>query len=258
MGADGLVFLRQEGPAQGGAHAEQVEIVARDEFAEDLGRLAVEREVGGRETVGGHVGEDLVLVAVVGEVEVRDGQKPGIALVGDVDGDQFLRRAHREVLQEKRIDEREDRRVRPDAEGEGEDGDEREARGLGELADGELEVGEHTKGGGEGWKNGRLGIVLVLLLVLVISAWDRVGGERLRLRERERSFRAQGDHQPSLRRAGAMADESREGEQSCHGHAWRCSIILPARRPSGPPSRRGGRGASRRGDRPGRGRRSRR
>ena len=81
------------------------------------------------------VGEKIEVAIVVDEASVD------AAVVEVADAVQACRICDRKRLQEDRVDQREDRCVRADAEGDREDNRSGEAGGLGELAEGKFDIG---------------------------------------------------------------------------------------------------------------------
>ena len=125
-----LVLVGTEGPADHGAHAQQVEVVSRDELAEeDLG-LAARVEAHGRPVVAEHALEHLAVLGVVLPVEVRKRPEARVLPVGRVDREQAVRFRHGDALQQQGVGHAEDRRIGPDAEAERQDREAREHRAL--------------------------------------------------------------------------------------------------------------------------------
>lgn len=126
MAALDLVFLRQEGPAQGGADAQNVEVVAGDHLTHRVDALAAGRDAHRAPVVGGQTGEHLVLLAQVQPVQVGD--RLHLARVRDnaVDRDHAFAFVDSQGTQEELVDQGEDQRVGADAESEREQGDEGE------------------------------------------------------------------------------------------------------------------------------------
>jgi hypothetical protein len=82
----------------------------------------------------------------VGEAERTRVDRVPVAAPGAEDADEPLRLLHRQRAQEDRADEREDRRIGPDAEGQREGGGRGEAGGACETAQALAQVGEHGDG----------------------------------------------------------------------------------------------------------------
>jgi hypothetical protein len=116
---DKLVFVRAEAAAQLETDVHEVEVIARDDLDRLLARVSgAGLDVDLAEGHGRQVDERRVAGAQIFEVEVRDRQVAGIALVDLEDRDQRLGIGDGHRAQQDRVDERENRRVRADAQGE--------------------------------------------------------------------------------------------------------------------------------------------
>src|SRR5262249_44638078 len=118
-----LIFVRQEAAADQRSRAEDREVVAADDLAEHLLRLAAAAgDVERNALVRRDVGEHLVLLAQIAIVRRRALQESAapervlVPLVAGEHRDQLRRILDRQRMQQHRIDQREDRRVRADAE----------------------------------------------------------------------------------------------------------------------------------------------
>ena len=115
-GAGGDVFFGAEGAAEDGVDTEGEEVVGGDEMGhEELG-VAASGEVDGDGNVQEERREDGVVVAVVLEVGVGDGEAAGVAGVGGEEGGEVSGVADGERAEEKGVEKRKDGGVGADAE----------------------------------------------------------------------------------------------------------------------------------------------
>ncbi|HEV2844557.1 MAG TPA: hypothetical protein VG477_06905 [Thermoanaerobaculia bacterium] len=137
VGAGGRLLVGPEEAAPGRLHPQHVEVARGDDLALELRRVPLAPQGGGDVAVGGEAGEGLARLPPQ-VLEVRVGERQHVAL-GQVDGverHQPLRVRHRQALEEERVEEREDERVRPDAESQGCDRRDGERRAPAQRAHG--------------------------------------------------------------------------------------------------------------------------
>jgi hypothetical protein len=142
------VLLGQEAAAERRLRPEQREVVARDHLRGDLLGCGAARPVQLREGDRRHLREDLVLVAQVLVVEVRQRQLARIPLVAHVHRREPAGILHRDRLQHRRVDQAEDGGVGADAERQRQHRHRREDRAPGEEPERVSKVVEHGKKGG--------------------------------------------------------------------------------------------------------------
>ena len=123
------IVLRVEDAAQGGAHAQDREVIAGDEFARDQFGPAFVSQAEAVAEAAEHSLEDLVLVAEILVHGIGNRVAAGVASVvrsARREQHQLFRVAHRQQLQDQLIDQREDGGIGADSQGEREHRDGRE------------------------------------------------------------------------------------------------------------------------------------
>src|ERR1019366_4829028 len=140
---DAIVLLGREHPADGGAHAERLEVVAGYEFGVDSLGLTAEAEGNGGAEAAEHAGERLRLFLEILVHRVRRHARSAIASYvrpGGPDHDELFGLRHGQEAQHQLIDQGEDGGVGADAEGQRGHGDQGEQRAARQAAQGESEI----------------------------------------------------------------------------------------------------------------------
>jgi len=118
--APGPIIVGGEGPADGGLHTEAGEVVPRDQLPEHQLSLRAQLEGEHRQGVADNAIEASALSPKIVEVGKRHGNVTRCLVgLGAVDADQSIGLAHRERLEQHRVDDAEHRRVQADADRQG-------------------------------------------------------------------------------------------------------------------------------------------
>ena len=146
---DLVVFLRVEDAPQRRLDPQHREVVPGDELRlEPLGAV-VDADRGGNEPPAEHLSQrlGLLLVVLVDGIGVHPGAHVA-AHVGAllIEHDQLIGTSHRQLAQQHLVDQREDRGVGPDPQGERQDRHSREQRAAAQAANRKAEVGKARKG----------------------------------------------------------------------------------------------------------------
>ena len=176
---DLIVFPRIEHPAGGGPDAEHAEVIARDHFAVDpLGRV-VDRDRRLEEPPADRLGQRLrlllnVLVERIG-VHPRPHVAPHVAALL-VEHDQLLGVRDGKLAQQDLVDQREDRRIRADAQGQRQDGDRGEEGAAAKAAHGQAEIGQRAHWCFDGFRLAKVGRLIHLpAQPLQANGWSIAG-----------------------------------------------------------------------------------
>ncbi len=149
MPADGLIVAGPQQPSDSGLQLERREVGTGDQRATAADRLIVIGEVGAEAAVRGEAGEHRLALLEIPEHRVAEDH---VAVAGLAAGlrarlgaggrkiHQLIGFGHRQRLEQHLVDQREDRGVGPDAEGQREDRDRRHERRLEQGPEGERQV----------------------------------------------------------------------------------------------------------------------
>jgi hypothetical protein len=137
------IFVGMERAPAREVGAEKREVIAGDDLKNDLLRRGPAAPIDLRKGHRRHLGEDVILIAQILEVEMRDRQVAGIPLVGRENRREPIGFPDRDRLQHRDVHEAENRGVRADAESEREYGDCGECRALHQHPQAVAEVLNH-------------------------------------------------------------------------------------------------------------------
>jgi hypothetical protein len=139
-----LVVFRQQRAADKRLHAEQLKVVAGHRLAHRKPRAVDQFHGGHRRAVGQHVGEHVVLRFEIEEVRIRAGRVAIAVAAAGEHVDQPVRALDRQRLEQQGVDQREQRGVEADADGQRRDGDQSERRAAAQPAKRETDVGQEV------------------------------------------------------------------------------------------------------------------
>ena len=140
-----IVLFRIEHPADGRFHAEHREVIAGHHFGLDALGLVVDTDRGRHQPPAQHFGQRLGLLLEVLIERIRMHPRAHIAAVVTallVQHHELVRGADGQLAQQNLVDQREDRGIGADAQGERQDRDNREERASAQTTEGQSEVGE--------------------------------------------------------------------------------------------------------------------